>query len=381
MSRKSCVTVLCVTVLLDWALAGAPPAQTPTATPDPEQFDLSGDGIVDATDLLLFVNSWQARTTPLVSPTLTPTETATATSTPTPTQPNAGGGWRDGIIGTIATGSATSLMTGDDGYYLKGHPHSYTDHGNGTVTDNNTGLMWIQDATAAGVGGTYNWAEALSACANLTYAGHSDWRLPTIQELSTLRDAGRFTPGLDPVFATQLSYYWSATPYAINPEVHSWVMNTYDGAVFWGEFQSSAWYIRPVRTGSANKGVRFTDNGNGTITDANTGLMWVKDPSVTGIGGAANWADAITACEDLNYAGHADWRMPNINELSSLIDYSRNAPAIDPIFLNTSSFSWSSTVVSSLPAQAWEIDFGAGIVDYSNRNVTGFVRPVRDNQR
>ena len=62
-------------------------------------------------------------------------------------------------------------------------------------------------------------------------------------------------------------------------------------------------------------GTRFVDNGDNTITDLATGLMWVKD--VASIGGGfsttATWADAITACEGLTYAGQTDWRLPNCN--------------------------------------------------------------------
>lgn len=324
------------------------------------QVDLSGDGVVDARDLFLFADYWLNRTNP----------------TPTPTSPPQSNLWHDGIIGTIATGSLISLTTGDDGFYKMGRPHAYTDQGDGTITDANTGLMWIQDETVAGIIGTASWTVAKQNCEDLEYAGFTDWRMPTIEELSTLRDAGRNNPAINPLFTSQSSYYWSSTAYINNSTDFAWIVNFWTGNVLW-EWKTSAWYMRPVRSGATAKTLRFTDHGNGTITDNNTGLMWVKDPSVTGIGKDSTWPEAISACESLTYASYSDWRVPNINELSSLIDYSRSAPAIDPIFLNTSSFSWSSTVVDGIGGHAWDVDFGVGIVAYSKQNTTGFLRPVR----
>jgi len=63
---------------------------------------------------------------------------------------------------------------------------SYTDNGDGTVTDNVTGLMWQQVVSTT----TYNWAQALAYCPKLTLAGHSDWRLPSRIELVSIVDLG-----------------------------------------------------------------------------------------------------------------------------------------------------------------------------------------------
>jgi len=71
----------------------------------------------------------------------------------------------------------------------------------------------------------------------------------------------------------------------------------------------------------------FTDNGNGSVTDNNTGLMWQQ-----GEGGQMMWEDAITYCEGLSLAGFTDWRLPNKNELNSIIDYEKRLPAIDTNF-------------------------------------------------
>ncbi len=124
--------------------------------------------------------------------------------------------------------------------------------------------------------------------------------------------------------------------------------------------------------------IRFTDNGNGTITDNNTGLIWVKDPSAAGVGGTYTWSSAISACENLVYAGYSDWRLPNRNELQSLVDYSRYGPAIDPMFVCQSSRYWSSSVSASYSDDAWYVYFSNGSVDWGYKyDGYYYVRPVR----
>lgn len=81
----------------------------------------------------------------------------------------------------------------------------------------------------------------------------------------------------------------------------------------------------------------FTNNGDGTITDAATGLMWMQDDSHVGM----NWKDALSYAENFVYAGHSDWRLPDAKELQSIVDYSRSpqstsSAAIDPLFNCTS---------------------------------------------
>ena len=103
---------------------------------------------------------------------------------------------------------------GQDAEYVKAR--SYTDLGNGIIQDNVTGLMW-QKATAPG---TYTWQQALDYCANLELGPYSDWRLPAVNELSTLVDSNIPSPG--PTINTNYfpdtvasgGYYWSSTSIA-----------------------------------------------------------------------------------------------------------------------------------------------------------------------
>ncbi len=142
-------------------------------------------------------------------------------------------------------------------------------------------------------------------------------------------------------------------------------------------------------------GTRFTDNLDGTVTDNATGLMWVRDPSLCGGGSYPNtwasgvatptamtWANAITNCEALNYAGYTDWRLPNINELSSIIDWSLYIPAVNiTFFINIPNpsfvFYWSGTTEGDDSSFAWAIDFSYGYNGQNDKTSTEYVRPVR----
>lgn len=141
-----------------------------------------------------------------------------------------------------------------------------------------------------------------------------------------------------------------------------------------------------VEKGYPDGGIRFVDNGDGTITDNATGLMWVKEPGACGgnFGSAGSpskmtWDNAIDECLALNYAGHNDWRLPNIKELLSIVDYGRGAPAINTIFFpNTQSYYyWSSTTYAGNTGSAWYVYFSTGFVLVGSKGSTYYVRPVR----
>ena len=126
--------------------------------------------------------------------------------------------------------------------------------------------------------------------------------------------------------------------------------------------------------------LNYTDNGNGTITDNATGLMWAKDGNGTGcnFGNQANYSSAVLWAQGLVWAVHRDWRLPNRRELESLVDAGRNSPAINPIFSNTKlGYYWSSTLQNSNPTGAWVVDFAAGDVVVNPTTNNYCVRVVR----
>jgi hypothetical protein len=128
---------------------------------------------------------------------------------------------------------------------------------------------------------------------------------------------------------------------------------------------------------------RFVDNGDNTITDTRTGLMWVKDHNALGkqSAGYLTWPKAIDACKDLDHAGRKDWRLPTREELLSIVDPSKYDPAIDPIFTNThSDWYWTSTGVAWGSGSAWFVYFLNGNVYSYGKDYESYVRPVRSSQ-
>jgi hypothetical protein len=113
--------------------------------------------------------------------------------------------------------------------------------------------------------------------------------------------------------------------------------------------------------------MRFTDNQDGTITDNGTGLVWQKcseGQSATDCSGLAvtvNWQSALQYCRALDLANRA-WRLPNGNELKSIVDYAYVTPSINSTFFpNTSaSYYWTSTTVDNDATSSWWVRFNAG---------------------
>jgi hypothetical protein len=129
---------------------------------------------------------------------------------------------------------------------------------------------------------------------------------------------------------------------------------------------------------------RFVDNGDGTVTDNCTGLMWQRETSDVYADGTIDhkdvvgWLGALKHCEALELAGHTDWRLPNLRELQSIVDYGRCLPSIDPVFGAVSGwYYWSSSTYVPLPSFAWIVYVDDGIVYYDNKINGGYVRAVR----
>ncbi len=272
--------------------------------------------------------------------------------------------------GSMRAPSPGRKLYGQDAQY-NGNKPSYTDNGNGTVTDNVTGLMWVKDP-----GDKVSNGQATTGAASCRVGGYSDWRLPTIKELYSLID---FSGGMghrpakpyldNDYFEFRFgntgagersidSQYWSASQYVgttMRGNATVFGVNFADGRIK-GYPKSGrgrrkrTQFVRYVRGNTAYGHNDFTDNGDGSVTDRATGLMWAKIDSGKGL----NWEQALAYAENLELAGHSDWRLPNAKELQSIVDYTRapkagrngtKAPAIDPIFGITKpeSYFWTST--------------------------------------
>ena len=158
--------------------------------------------------------------------------------------------------------------------------------------------------------------------------------------------------------------------------------------------------IPPQDDGALKKGVawpipRFTDNNNGTVTDKLTGLIWMKNANAFGM---RTWADAMGDAYNLHSdsipgltdgSKEGDWRLPNVRELQSLVDYKFYSPSL-PNTLGTgqwvednpfqgvqSSVYWSSTTYVHDITNAWNVTFGAGPVNYNFMSTHYYVWCVR----
>ena len=135
--------------------------------------------------------------------------------------------------------------------------------------------------------------------------------------------------------------------------------------------------MRAVRGGFSNN--NFIDNGDGTISDTSTGLMWQKSTAP----GAYLWEQALNYCESLTLAGHSDWRLPTWKELQSIVDYSSYTPTINTTFFPdtvASQYASSTTRADNL-SHAWYVDFTIGFVNsYTKWKAYLFVRAVRGGQ-
>lgn len=118
--------------------------------------------------------------------------------------------------------------------------------------------------------------------------------------------------------------------------------------------------------------MRFIDNGNGAITDSETGLMWEK-----GEGPVLPWRAAIDRCRDLRLDRYSDWRLPALVELFALVDHGRSNPACDRVFGAASDGYWSSTTFQGGPTLAWGVSFSDGLVDADLKSSGYRVRAVR----
>jgi hypothetical protein len=117
----------------------------------------------------------------------------------------------------------------------------------------------------------------------------------------------------------------------------------------------------------------YVNNGDGTVTANQTGLMWQKADD----GVYRNWADAGQYCENLDLGGHDDWRLPNIDELKTLVDRSRS-PTIDPVFSCKLDYYWSRSTDVYDPDNECLVYFRDGEVDaYTETYYGGYVRCVR----
>ncbi len=277
---------------------------------------------------------------------------------------------------------------------------------NGTVLDELTGLYWSQDANIGEF--PMFWQEALDYIKKLNqkeYLGFSDWRLPNRRELRSLMSYQTRKPALpenNPFTNVFLGWYWSSTTALISPS-HAWTVHMEGARMFYGG-KDQSYLVWPVR-GQGNGNLMQTGqtccydeageqiackktgqdgelqigapwptprfiNDDNDIKDNLTGLVWSRNTDLTS--SRCTWDDAFKAVKKRQReTPEKHWRLPNINELESLVDCSQHSPALpaDYPFSGSSPLKdgyWSSTTSLFEPDWAWVLylDKGATGVGY-----------------
>lgn len=298
-------------------------------------------------------------TTKTTTPTTAPT---TSTSTTIPT------------TSSTSSSSTSTTTTSIDPRFV--------DNGDGTVRDRETNLIWLKDANCFG---QLNWSSAHSASLNLESgecgldddSDAGDWNLPRLDQwisfmcseytapaVCNTEGTGQWSEG-DPFLNVQSAYYWALLPAGV-PNNHN-IVNLYSGTTG-GLPDASTLYVWPV------KFVRFTDNGDGTVTDNQTGLVWLKDAFCADLndnGNGLNWDDAMAEVGDLasgtgkcgltDGSSAGDWRLPTKTEWDNFLCTQYTSPAVCnttgnrkwtegyPFNTVLSSFYWSGDVYTPSP--------------------------------
>jgi hypothetical protein len=312
------------------------------------------------------------------------------------------------------------------------------------VRDNTTGLVWEKKQNADGVAAynnpndtdnTYAWYNSalpeeggergiwsngvntqvfINALNNASYGGFSDWRLPTLAELATLVISDGSHPAVNGDYfpGTASGRYWSSTTYAEDNQddkSKAWRVRfgnpadpTSAGNIL-EEAKASLLFVRAVRGNMDPHNGTFMENNDvpiadRTVTNTASGLMWwdpfeadeeinpgvpTNEEAKAQLNTKRTWQEALAFCREVaaaGYAGYTDWRMPNRNEMQSLLNYGAVPLSDVNVFTmptEQNSRFWSSTTNSAVPGQAWRVNVDYGQVQSTLKTEAYFVRPVR----
>ncbi|MFZ2196345.1 MAG: DUF1566 domain-containing protein [Thermodesulfovibrionales bacterium] len=266
--------------------------------------------------------------------------------------------------------------------------------------DRLTGLIWTRNANPAEF--PLRWQEALDYISGMNREkafGYSDWRLPNRRELRSLVSHQTKKPALPeghPFTNIFLGWYWTSTTAMINT-AYAWYVHMEGARMFYGNKEQSS-LLWPVRAGGnsilpatgqtqcyGSKGQRIECEGSGQdgefrfgrslpkprfevmdniVIDHLTALCWTKQADLAG--GPVTWPDALMAVERLNQSAKEKvvWRLPNINELESLVDCGMHSPALQSghPFESIQESYWSSTTSMFEPDWAWSLYLSKGAI-------------------
>lgn len=302
------------------------------------------------------------------------------------------------IDNKVGSGSAAFDLTklGSDGAALAIQDGTWSADGSesdGTlwscVKDNHTGLVWevktIEGPHSFEQENKVNWASRdvpAAASNDEVFCGITSWRVPTVVELITIANNNRHNPAfITTHFPNGKSQsYWTSLPVAGN-SANAWTINFYSG-IGNSKAKTMNFQVRLVSgdyTANDTSTSRYLVNGDGTATDLVTGLMWKQCPEglsgddcSAGTPATLVWGGSMKAARDSTFAGHSDWRLPNMKEFQSIVAFDKYNPAINTeVFPNPGAVLnfWTSTprTLTSPVNQSWRINFAIGLNEQKNR--------------
>ncbi|MEM8534832.1 MAG: DUF1566 domain-containing protein, partial [Chloroflexota bacterium] len=237
---------------------------------------------------------------------------------------------------------------------------------------------------------------AQSYCNDLSLADSDDWRTPSLKELFSISDFEAGWPYIDMEYfdlittsgQDKVEQYWASNSYEVDTSEaaanQAFGVNHATGHIKAypaggdGGGGPASKYVRCVQ-GDDYLVNDFADNGDGTITDDATGLMWLQADNGEGV----DWENALAYADGFSYAGYDDWRVPDVKELQSIVDYSGVYPAIDSSYFNITdadAYFWTSTSAFFSPNTpgyyyAWYVAFGYAVgADGEDSHGAGAVR-------
>ena len=282
---------------------------------------------------------------------------------------------------TCPSSSSADFYGQDAQYTSKCTAQSFSSSTN-VVVDNNTGLTWEKSPSSS----TYTWANRATHCNELNssnYGGKSNWRVPNPLEFMTIVDNSTYNPATNSNFTnmpTRLSdYLWTSKEYGGDTSLAR-AFNPYYGWYSYGNSKTDNSYKVLCVSGNELAAATSSDfttqtiSGKVVVTDSKTGLMWQKEYET-----GKTWQQALKYCEDSTYAGYSDWRLPNKNELASLLDPGKSGAPYSNFPDMPSNYFWSSsTFVYNTTENAWYVYFNYGGVSNGGKTNNGHdVRCVR----
>jgi hypothetical protein len=302
---------------------------------------------------------------------------------------------------------------GQDGNYII-NPPSYTKldaHGNDLpdsatewvmVRDNVTGLIWevkTDDGSVHDKDNEYTWYNSdaeinggkpgtsgdgtdtedfIRTLNESSFGEFSAWKLPTIKELIYLTNLQKEKPSINlsyflyTVTSRPNNIYWSSS---IDKYWNPYYVSFDYGTLGYGISKSNSLFVRAVQGKPSWRINHCVMNGDGTITDVKTGLMWQIHTS------KLNWEESLSYCESLKLAIFNDWRLPNREELFSIFDYTKKEFSFEYGKTNSYDNYWSSSTIVDRNSQAWTFENKSGIFELWGKSESNYVRAVRGGQR